>query len=40
MRSLRQQRRCGHNLARLAVAALRHIHLLPRHLHRMRAVGR
>ena len=35
-----EQRRGRHDLARLAVAALRHVDRRPRLLHRMRAVGR
>ena len=35
-----EQRRRRHDLAGLAVAALRHVELLPRALQRMRAVGR
>src|SRR6266480_915842 len=38
MRSFRQQRRGGHDLPRLAVAALRHVFLDPRALHGVRAV--
>src|SRR5881397_381877 len=38
MRILREQRRGGHDLPRLAVAALRHVFLDPRALHRVRAV--
>ena len=37
---VRQQRRRRHDLAGLAVAALRHVELLPGPLQRMRAVGR
>jgi len=40
LRRLRKQRRCRQNLSRLAIAALRNIHLLPRKLNRVRAVGR
>src|SRR5712691_7443010 len=40
VRRLVQQRRRRQNLPRLAVAALRHVELLPRQLHRMRPVGR
>src|SRR5688572_2382280 len=39
-RSRCQQRRCRHDLAGLAVAALRHVDLLPRALQGMRAVRR
>ena len=38
-RFAREQRRRRHDLAGLAVAALRHVELLPRALHRVRAVG-
>src|SRR5882724_2841368 len=38
MRILREQRRGGHDLPRLAVAALRHVFRDPRPLHRVRAV--
>src|SRR5207247_990578 len=38
MRVLREQGRGGHDLPRLAVAALRHVFLDPRALHRVRAV--
>src|SRR2546426_11207508 len=38
VRILREQRRGGHDLPRLAVAALRHVFLDPRALHRVRAV--
>src|SRR5437016_8951868 len=38
MRSFREQRRGGHDLPRLAVAALRHVFLDPRALHGVRAV--
>src|SRR5262245_41046326 len=37
---LGEQRRRRHDLPCLAVAALRHVHVLPRHLHGMPAVGR
>ena len=40
LRRRRQQRRGRHDLARLAVAALRDVDLLPRDLQRMRAVRR
>src|SRR6185295_1542131 len=40
LRLLLQQRDGGHDLARLAVAALRHIDRRPGFLHRMRGVGR
>ena len=40
LRLLPEQRRGGHDLPRLAVAALRHVELRPRLLHGMRAVGR
>src|SRR2546422_5248812 len=38
VRILREQRRGGHDLPRLAIAALRHVFLDPRALHRVRAV--
>src|SRR3989449_5817591 len=38
MRILREQRRGGHDLSRLAIAALRYVFLDPRALHRVRAV--
>src|SRR5216110_2511642 len=38
MRILREQRRGGHDLPRLTIAALRHVFLDPRALHRVRAV--
>src|ERR1043165_8550706 len=37
---LLEQRRGAHDLARLAVAALRDVELLPRPLHGMRPIGR
>src|ERR1700730_16947947 len=40
LRSFGQQRNRGHHLSSLAVAALRHVKLGPRNLHRMRAVRR
>ena len=39
LRNLRQQRRRRHDLSCLAVAALRHVDLLPSHLRRVRPVG-
>ena len=39
LRRLGEQRRGGHHLSGLAVAALRHVDLLPGDLHRMRAIG-
>src|SRR5215831_14955732 len=40
IRRLREQRGSGHDLAALAIAALRHIELHPRALHRMRPIRR